>query len=513
MRVLALVALAAAALLTGACGPTSNSTCTVCDDETCVDVQTDPQNCGACGIQCLTGQVCDEGRCVADGSQQCDSPGATEDCYTGPAGTDGVSVCHGGTRTCQDNGFWSACQGEVTPEQDVCGNGVDEDCDGTADNPTDEDGDGFTNCDGDCCDSGDEGCAEPWKVNPGAIEVDGNMLDDDCDGNVDNAVAAMCDTGLTSNSGDAMDYARAMDLCQTATEQDHNWGVISARFVLADGTGAPNANQRAIRPGFGSTTVQYGENMAVISTAHAAAPGQTNPAHATWQSTSHLTRSGYPADWYAANNNTLPNAPGCPPPLENPLLPGAQDPVMLELKIRTPSNAQSFSMRVNFMSAEYPEYTCTQFNDFFVVLLDSGWTADPPNPTDKNLAFYTSPANQRYPVGVNLAHGNTGLFQVCRNGPTGCAGTVPGNITTCVSNTELAGTGMEVQDDACETGDQVGGGTGWLTTSGNVNGAEIITLRIALWDTSDGQYDSVALIDNFQWSLDPSDPGTVIDVD
>ena len=37
--------------------------------------------------------------------------------------------------------------------------------------------------------------------------------------------------------------------------------------------------------------------------------------------------------------------------------------------------------------------------------------------------------------------------------------------------------------------------------------------RIALWDTSDGAYDSVAMIDNFQWSLNPSDPGTVVDVD
>jgi hypothetical protein len=170
-------------------------------------------------------------------------------------------------------------------------------------------------------------------------------------------------------------------------------------------------------------------------------------------------------------------------------------------------------MRVNFMSAEFPEYTCTFFNDFFVVLLDSGWNGNPPNPTDKNLAFYVNPANNIYPVGVNLAYGDTGLFQVCRNGMTGCSGTNPGTINTCTSDAELNGTGMEVVDGACGANAQIGGGTGWLTTSGNVNGAEIITLRIALWDTSDGILNSVAMIDNFQWSLDPSDPGTVIDVD
>jgi hypothetical protein len=38
----------------------------------------------------------------------------------------------------------------------------------------------------------------------------------------------------------------------------------------------------------------------------------------------------------------------------------------------------------------------------------------------------------------------------------------------------------------------------------------VIKLRIAVWDTSDGMYDSLALIDNFQWSVEASTPGTVI---
>ena len=40
-----------------------------------------------------------------------------------------------------------------------------------------------------------------------------------------------------------------------------------------------------------------------------------------------------------------------------------------------------------------------------------------------------------YPVGVNLAHGDTGLFTVCTNGTTGCAtssGAVQGTISTCM---------------------------------------------------------------------------------
>ncbi len=493
------------ALFAAACGPSSSGECSVCGDQSCVDTQSDPENCGGCGLVCPGTQVCVGGSCTADPGEACD-PGAVEDCYSGADGTDGVAACHGGTRRCLDSGYWSSCSGEVTPTQDICGNNIDEDCDGTADNETDDDGDGYTNCGGDCCDSTNEGCTDPELVNPGAFEAPGNALDDDCDGQIDNVVAAQCDSGLMSNSANAIDYAKAMDICQESNGV--NWGVVSARFLRADGTGSPVANQKAIRPEFGQTQVQGGDSMVVISTANAAAPGQQNPPFSSWSSTAHGTTSGFPADWFAANGNHLPNIDACPEPMGS----SAHDPVMLELKIRTPTNAQSFSMRVNFMSAEYPEYTCSFYNDFFVVLLDSDWAGSPANPADKNLAFYAAPSGVNYPVGVNLAYGDTGLFRVCENGPTGCIGT-SGNISTCVSTSELMGTGMEVTGGGCGSNDLMGGGTGWLTTSGNVVGGEEITLRIALWDTSDSNLDSVAMIDAFTWSIDPSDPGTVIDVD
>ncbi len=497
----------------GACGPSTNSECVPCGDNACVDIQTDVANCGACGTTCFGNEVCAGGVCSAD-AERCD-PGDERDCYGGPSGTSGVGPCHGGTQTCLDNGYWGQCLGEVTPSSDVCGNGLDEDCDGTADDEEDQDGDGYTNCQGDCCDSSDEGCVSPELVNPGAFEAEGNQLDDDCDGNVDNVSTAMCDTGLTSNSSAALDYARAMDICQTATDTDGRWGVISGAFYKANHGSTPDAAQRAIRPVFGGTAVQFGGSMAVLSTGHAAASGQASPAFAAFEEGESVqgllqTEVPYPADWLSANGGSLPNAPGCPAPIAG----GAFDSIMLELRIRTPTNAKSFSLSTNFFSAEYPEWTCSPYNDFFVVLLDSGWTGTPANPTDKNLAFYRSGTNQIYPVGVNLAYGNTGLFTVCKNGATGCApGSTAGTINTCVGTGELTGTGFDLAGEACGTNDLVGGGTGWLTTSGNVNGGEIITLRIVLWDTSDPILDSLALMDNFQWSIEPSDPGTVIDVD
>lgn len=461
--------------------------------------------------------ACADPSCVAPAC----APGATEACYSGATGTENVGPCHGGTRACGDDAQWGPCTGEVVPGGEVCANGLDDNCSGVSDEEVDLDGDGFTTCAGDCCDSTTDGCQSPALVNPGAFEAPGNALDDDCDGTIDNVVAANCDTGLASNSSNAGDYAVAMDICQSSTEApgDTRWGVISSSLVLASGTGTPNANQRAIRPAFGGTTVQSGSAFAVLSTGNASAVGQTNPAFRDFQTGAAIgTSSAFPADWLTAHGGTLPNAPGCPAPQGTT----ANDPVMLQLRIRTPTNARSFSFSMNFLSSEYPEWTCSPFNDFFVVLLDSTFAGTPANPVDKNLAIYTSPAAQVFPVGVNLAFGDTGLFRQCVNGPTGCASlSVAGNITTCTGTTELAGTGMDQanppahadaagQPGACSANNLLGGGTGWLVTSGNVVGGEIITLRIAIWDTTDGIYDSVSIIDNFRWSVEASEPGTIL---
>ena len=457
-------------------------------------------------------------------------PGTSEACYSGAPGTQGVGPCVAGSRVCGADGLWGGCSGEVAPVGEACSNGVDDNCNGAVDEEIDQDGDGFTNCGGDCCDAAGAGCTNPELVNPGAFEAEGNMVDDDCDGQTDNVLAANCDAALTSNSATASDYAAAIDICQTATVTDNQWGLISARLTRADGTGSPLPQQASIRPSFGNTVVQSGGAFTVLSTGHAAAPGQTNPAFLDFQTGSVNNglglggSSAFPADFLSANGGTLPNAPGCP---ELAAGTTANDPVMLELEVRAPTNAKSFSFSMNFMSSEYPEWTCSLFNDFFVVLLDSTYAGTPANPADKNLAIYTTAGGQVFPVGVNLAAGDTGLFTQCKNGPTGCTAnqnsnlTVPGTINTCANTTELTNTGFDILnpnensfsdgfDGFCGANNTLGGGTGWLTTSGNIVGGEVFKLRIAIWDTSDGIYDSLAIIDNFKWSVDASEPGTIL---
>lgn len=66
------------------------------------------------------------------GTTEC-SPGASRSCYDGP-GTAGQGLCRNGTQVCTPAGAWpTACAGQVVAVDEVCGNGVDDDCDGLTD--------------------------------------------------------------------------------------------------------------------------------------------------------------------------------------------------------------------------------------------------------------------------------------------------------------------------------------------------------------------------------------------
>lgn len=502
----------------------------------CSDLQTDLRDCGACGESCPdlahATEACIEGECSLAGCESgwsdCDGvgfngcetqgecscvPGDTRPCYSGPPATEGRGECVAGVQTCNDEGVaWGACVGEVLPRPEVCANEADDDCDGSTDEDVDADQDGWTACGGDCCDLGGAACSDPERVNPGAFEVAGNRVDDDCDGVVDNE-AQTCDVGLSSNSGNAFDYARALDLCNfTETNPpdpaDRTWGILDAWWSLADGTGSPHPNARSLRSGFGSVLdPRRGDRMVVLSTGHAADVDDQNPGFEPFQVGVDLERvSEFPSDWLGANGGALPNAPGCVTPFATE----ARDPIMLTLRLRVPTNAHSFSVDMFFLSAEYPEYVCTAFNDFFVALLE---TADPNNPDDENIAIYDAGA-QTWPVGVNLLAAAPGLFTMCEDGPISQCAQDPEvtQYSGCTSSSALEGTGFDLPGGVffdCDDPGTTGGGTGWLRLRGNVVPGETMTLRLAIWDTSDPRFDSVVLLDGWTWSVQPSEPGVI----
>jgi hypothetical protein len=77
-------------------------------------------------------------------------PGKTQKCgYQGPAGTEDVGPCKAATRTCKEDGTWGKCEGAVEPVyesgEELCTNGIDDDCDGKVDNGTEEGGCAYWN--------------------------------------------------------------------------------------------------------------------------------------------------------------------------------------------------------------------------------------------------------------------------------------------------------------------------------------------------------------------------------
>jgi hypothetical protein len=72
---------------------------------------------------------------VVDNGPNCAcAPNAARMCYPGPSTEIGRGVCRAGTQRCNAGGTaWGACEGAVGPSSEVCGNGLDDDCDATPD--------------------------------------------------------------------------------------------------------------------------------------------------------------------------------------------------------------------------------------------------------------------------------------------------------------------------------------------------------------------------------------------
>lgn len=147
--------------------------------------------------------------------------------------------------------------------------------------PNDDfDGDGFTPNMGDCND------CDPL-VNPAAFDVPGDMVDNDCDQFPDNSVMP-CDMNLTVDDNDPMHAAAAMGLCTPNNGQPNPpWGVISAKWVLPDGSTAMATSDyelgHGILPRFGPNVhAQEGVRLLALSSGAARQPGGPRVSIAFW---------------------------------------------------------------------------------------------------------------------------------------------------------------------------------------------------------------------------------------
>jgi hypothetical protein len=328
---------------------------------------------------------------------------------------------------------------------------------------------GWADCDGD---SGN-GCESDLTA-PGSCGSCANS----CGGACVAGACATCDNGLTLDSNEPMDAARALGLCD---------GLVSARWMLPDGTDPSTA------PGYQSGTFSIGhgilsafgakitphEGVKLVALSSGSARQPTDPGF--------HDPVGFDKRYTARHPIGFPReSPACPGVITGP----AHDSIALELTLKVPDWAKGFAFDFDFYTFEWPSYVCSHFNDVFVALL----SPFPKGQSDGNITF--DPMGN--PITVNSA-----FVSVC-----GCAGGPPcivgGKQFSCTAGTsELVGTGFQ-EPGVGNAPPTHHAATGWLTTTAPVEPGATITLRLGIYDSGDGGLDSTALLDKFRWL--PSSP-------
>jgi hypothetical protein len=364
------------------------------------------------------------------------------------------------------------------PNNDGGLGGLDPDSHAPLDPKADNDGDGYLYAD-DCDDTNK-------LINPGAFDVVGDKVDNDCNGKVDDV--PNCDVSLALDTGNPMDFAKSLGLCNAttagATGKNKIWGVISATLKTVDGTQDPLPAQYGLEAAWGSAVrPKDGGTIAVLSTGSARTPGQAGyikPLVLDVGSTGTGHENDPPPGWPK-------NSPGC----ADPTSPKVNDSVGLTLQIRVPTNANAFSYDFDFYTSEYHTYVCTEFNDSYIALLKTSIVPplDPKN--NGNISFDSKGG----PINVN-----SGWFQVCA--PFNLGDGVH-NYTCPLGRGELAGTGFDGDDDPADPPAQ-DGATSWLETKAGVVPGETITIQFVIWNTGDHILQSTVLLDNFKWDATPT---------
>jgi hypothetical protein len=338
---------------------------------------------------------------------------------------------------------------------------------------TDNDNDGWRGVDNDCNDR------DP-NINPGAYDVEGDRVDNDCDGVVDNG--NLCDDSAYAPSelanDDPMAFARAMQLCGATTDNpplpQKRWGVIHAAFLRSDDTPLDRANQHGLMATFGLVTKPVrGSRFANLSTWLARTPDMNDFTLDPFPRTNLQPPAGF--------SNIAIFCQG------DPLLTGAVDPVKLRFQIRVPTNARGFHFDFDYLTGSFPAPDCGLAGEVFVALLDSKEVVDATH--HGNIAFDSD--------GLEIVP-STKFLRSCIPSAASLFAIPPPRAYDCPDGTSaLVGTGFDL--GKVGTTDNLlphngGAATGWLETRASVVPAEIITIDFLVWGNEE-----TVLLDNWHW--------------
>jgi len=367
-------------------------------------------------------------------------------------------------------------------------------------------------------------------VNPSGYDFAGDMIDNDCNGTVDDPVASCSPTDL--NATDATSYARALELCaQKGTSSTGKpfdplvsaaWGTVAGKgskltFSFLGTPQLTNAgtvtlahkdNTAKLYSSFGSNAARAGGSLALLSTGSVGVADPRGPAINTSNR------------WFTNGTDKLLVDDGCAAlgldATDCAALTGGTsgskiavtDLTMLTLKIKAPSNAKAMSFDFGFFSTEFNEFWKTSFNDAFFAVVKGRLISG------KNVAKDTSGK------GITV---NSGFFQLCPVAPgpkginktealvncVGNAGNATKGIFGTLAGTNFDGAGIGSTDNTVtsfELGSKkyvYGGGSGWLTAKFGVEPNEEFEIKLYVVDAGDGILDSAVMLDNVKWEKAP----------
>jgi hypothetical protein len=337
--------------------------------------------------------------------------------------------------------------------------GIDNNCNLLADEGCDDDSDGY--CDAAMamvgtpavCPLGGGDCLDySPTVHPGGVEIDANGIDDDCDGTkggeVQTGPPGVKNCPAVCLGGTVEAALCSMDMCYPDLVSGSKWQ-------------SPT----------GSTTSNAWQAIAHYGNANNALNPYSGPSYL-------LMGTGKWTDKVHEDQPGLGGGSASDPFSKDSL--DIYDAVEFSIDLVAPAGATGFSIDYIFMSAEYEEWIGSQFNDKFYIVLTASTTTG----GKKTVINSTDCSNpNQYSDGTDPATGkkfcyiaiNTAFSESCFN-----------------VKTNIKGTGHEC-------GLTGGSSTGWLTTTWPITAGETMNLTFHIHDTSDSDYDSTVLLDNFQW--------------